>query len=517
MNNEQPMMEQINLPGLQNGSDIRGVAVQGIEGENVNLTPAIVEKIAIAFVVWLSKKTEKSQHSLSIAVGRDSRISGPALLDSFIHGIRSTGASVINCGIASTPAMFMGIVFDDTLFDGSAMLTASHLPFNRNGIKLFSASGGLEKQNITEILQFAEEGIAPFKVPAGNLEHFNLLDRYSKFLVETIRRAVNHPSNYEKPLSGFKIIVDAGNGAGGFFVNSVLEPLGADTTGSQFLDPDGMFPNHIPNPEDENAMASIEKAVVENKADLGIIFDTDVDRAAAVDHKGKGINRNNLIALIGAIILEEHPRTCIVTDSITSEGLSYFIEKNLQGIHYRYKRGYKNVINEAIRLNGEGIECWIAIETSGHAALKENYFLDDGAFLITKLLIKAAKLKLEGNKKLTDLIASLRIPKESKEFRFKIKNPDFKPYGTQIIADLKKYVAAVPGWHIVPKTFEGLRISCDKNSGTGWFLLRLSLHDPEIPLNIESDIQGGIKQIIEKLSPFFNHYKELELGAFLQY
>ena len=202
-------------------------------------------------------------------------------------------------------------------------------------------------------------------------------------------------------------------------------------------------------------MLFIEKAVLANNADLGIIFDTDVDRAAAVDHKGNGFNRNTLIALISAIILEEHPRTCIVTDSITSDGLSYFIEKNLQGFHYRFKRGYKNVINEAIRLNKDGIECWIAIETSGHAALKENYFLDDGAFLVTKLLIKAAKLKLEGSKKLTDLIASLRMPKESKEFRFKIKNGDFKAYGSNLLAGFEQYVATVPGWLIVPKKLRG--------------------------------------------------------------
>jgi phosphomannomutase len=510
------MMEQTNLLELQNGSDIRGVAVKGIEGENVNLTPVIAEKIAIAFVEWLSKKIDKTHHSLRIAVGRDSRITGPSLLDSFVRGIRSTGASAINCGLSSTPAMFMGIVFGDTHFDGSAMLTASHLPFNRNGIKLFSPSGGLEKQDITEILKLAEEVKEPFKEPTGHLENFNLLDRYSKFLVETIRKGVNHTSNYEKPLTGFKIVVDAGNGAGGFFVHKVLEPLGADTSGSQFLDPDGMFPNHIPNPEDETAMAFIEKAVVTNNADLGIIFDTDVDRAAAVDHNGNGINRNNLIALISAIILDEHPNSYIVTDSITSDGLTEFINKELKGIHHRFKRGYKNVINEAIRLNNEGKECWIAIETSGHAALKENYFLDDGAFIITKLLIKAAKLKWSTNRNLTDLITSLRIPKESKEFRFKIKNPEFKLYGNKIITALENYVATIPGWQIAPANYEGIRISCDKNSGSGWFLLRLSLHDPVIPLNIESDTEGGIKLIVKNLLPFFTGYSDLELGTFQQ-
>ncbi|BAT96795.1 hypothetical protein VIGAN_09009800 [Vigna angularis var. angularis] len=97
-------------------------------------------------------------------------------------------------------------------------------------------------------------------------------------------------------------------------------------------------------------MKAITQAVLDNKADLGIIFDTDVDRSAAVDFTGREFNRNRLIALMAAIVLEEHPGTTIVTDSVTSDGLTTFIEKKLGGKHHRFKRGYKNVIDEAIRL-----------------------------------------------------------------------------------------------------------------------------------------------------------------------
>lgn len=188
-----------------------------------------------------------------------------------------------------------------------------------------------------------------------------------------------------------KIIVDAGNGSGGFYAEKVLKNLGADVEGSQFLDPDGMFPNHIPNPENKEAMDSISKATVNSNADLGIIFDTDVDRAAIVDSKGMEINKNSLIALISNIVLRENPGSTIVTDSVTSIGLNEYISEH-GGVHHRFKRGYKNVINEAIRLNNEGISAPLAIETSGHAALKENYFLDDGAYLVSKIIINAAKM-----------------------------------------------------------------------------------------------------------------------------
>lgn len=239
--------------------------------------------------------------------------------------------------------------------------------------------------------------------------------------------------DYEHPLKGFKIVVDAGNGAGGFYADKVLSVLGADTTGSRYLEPDGMFPNHIPNPEDATAMASICEAVKEANADLGVIFDTDVDRGGAVDNKGNEINRNRLVAVAAAIALEGNEGGTVVTDSITSSGLKEFIEDTLGGQHYRYRRGYKNVIDKALELNAQGINCPLAIETSGHAAMKENYFLDDGAYLCTKIIIKAAQLRKEG-KELDELTAALKEPVESKEVRFKILEPDFKACGEKSLA-----------------------------------------------------------------------------------
>ena len=303
------------------------------------------------------------------------------------------------------------------------------------------------------------------------------------------------------------MVVDAGNGAGGFYVDDVLKPLGADTEGSQFLDPDGRFPNHIPNPENPVAMKFICDKVKAVNADFGIIFDTDVDRAGAVDDLGEEINRNKLIALISAILLEEKGGAYIVTDSITSDGLAEFIAKK-GGVHHRFKRGYKNVINEAVRLNKEGKYCPLAIETSGHAALQENYFLDDGAYLVTRLLVKMAKLKGE-NKKLRDLIAALKLPEESAEIRMGFKaDVDFKEYGKGVIADLEQHAVA-NGWKIAPSNYEGIRISFGAGEGDGWFLLRMSLHDPIMPLNIESDVKGGNLIIAKKLLEFLNKYDGL--------
>jgi phosphomannomutase len=507
-------MENFNWGQLQNGSDIRGVALEGVPSEQVNLTPAIVTILGQAFATWLASKVNKPSAELSIAIGRDSRLSGPALMQAVAAGITSLGSHVYNFELASTPAMFMSTITPDFECDGAIMLTASHLPFNRNGLKFFTAQGGLQKKDITEILTLATANSFVVADAPGQITARDFMSVYAQQLVAKIRTGVNHPANFEQPLAGLKIVLDAGNGAGGFYVDRVLQPLGADTTGSQFLEPDGTFPNHIPNPEDPIAIQSICQAVLENKADFGIIFDTDVDRSAAVDHTGKELNRNRLIALLAAIVLQKHPGTTIVTDSITSDGLKKFIEQDLQGKHHRYMRGYRNVIDESIRLNQAGQESWLAIETSGHGAFKENYFLDDGAYSISKLLIELAKSQLAG-KSLPDLIANLPEPIESREFRIKILANDFKAYGNRVIEQLQGFAAGQPDWQIVPNNYEGIRISCSADSENGWCLLRLSLHDPVMPLNIESNVPGGVDQIRDQLLVFLQNMESLDVSSML--
>ncbi|MDJ0729969.1 MAG: phosphomannomutase/phosphoglucomutase [Crocosphaera sp.] len=506
-------MQKFDWKKLQNGSDIRGVALEGIADETVNLTPEVAKILGQAFISWLGKKLAKNPSELTISLGRDSRLSGPSLLSAVTEGISLLGSTVYDFGIASTPAMFMSTISPELSCDGAIMLTASHLPFNRNGLKFFTKEGGLNKGDITEILSLAEKNDFPTAIEKGSIKNYDFITVYAEGLVKKVREGVNHLDNFEQPLKGLKIIVDAGNGAGGFYAEKVLKPLGADTEGSQFLDPDGTFPNHIPNPENEEAMQSICQAVIDNKADFGIIFDTDVDRGAAVDNFGKELNRNRLIALISAVILQEHPGSAIVTDSITSDGLTTFIEEELKGVHHRFKRGYKNVINESIRLNEEGQESWLAIETSGHGAMKENYFLDDGAYLVTKLLIELAKCKQQG-KNLTDLITKLQEPKESKEFRLKINTESFKDYGNQVIEKLKEFTTTQENWQLVPNNYEGVRISCQSSDENGWLLLRLSLHDPVIPINIESNVSGGVNKMATKLLDFLKGFDGLDLTVF---
>lgn len=494
----------MDLKALQNGSDIRGIAITTENGE-ANLTPEAVAAISKGLVSWLRSSNEAAFQAgkLKVGIGHDSRLSGPDMQRVLVDSLVQQGIDVIDFGLATTPAMFMATQFPEFACDASVMLTASHLPYYFNGIKVFSGKGGAEKSDIFYILTHTDDNNNGRQ---GQVVKADLITPYAADMVKKIRKGMH--TSAEHPLKDMKIIVDAGNGAGGFFAEKVLAVLGADTSGSQFLEPDGHFPNHIPNPDNKAAMASIQAAVLREQADLGVIFDTDVDRSAVVAKNGEVINRNNLIAVLSSIALSEHPGTRIVTNSPTTNHLKKFIEAK-GGIQVRYISGYRNVINKAIELNAAGLDCQLAIETSGHAAFKENYFLDDGAYVIAKILMLLPKLKEEG-RSIDELIEELQQPAETIEFRFKLAGKNFRELGEKVIAELPGYLKGKGGFVLDPENEEGIRFSVEEPYGSGWFLLRMSLHEPLLVLQVENDIEGSNRKVLTALEPFFAAFEGVD-------
>lgn len=495
-----------NLFSLKSGSDVRGRAA----GENAAVTPEVVALIGGAFVRWLKARGVASPR---IALGRDSRVTGEALLTACAAGCARAGAAVESYDMCTTPAMYMSLITPGFSCDGAIMMTASHHPWDRNGMKFFTKAGGVEAAGLDEILAIAQRGEGEACKAPLPVQRRAFLPVYCDQLSARVRKGLE--TDAKAPLSGLHVVVDAGNGAGGFYAE-LLRTLGADVSGSQFLTPDGMFPNHVPNPENADAMRAVSAATLGARADLGVIFDADCDRAAIVDAKGREINRNRLIALISAILLEKHPGATIVTDSVTSTGLARFIQAH-GGTHYRFKRGYRNVIDEAQRLCAAGVDCPLAIETSGHAALRENHFLDDGMYLVTVLICEAMRLKAAGQT-LSDLLSGLSEPVESAEIRLSITAQDFRAAGSAVISAVEEHAHAA-GWHIAPDNREGVRISFDIGGGVenGWFLLRLSVHDPVLPLNLESDVAGGVKRMAALLLEVLSHAEGVDVSPLQEF
>lgn len=495
-----------NLMHLKSGTDIRGVAT-AVKGKEVELTDSRLMSITAAFVEFLKEKLGKEQ--LTVTVGYDSRVSSAHISKTVSETLMSLGVKVYDCGLSSTPSMFMSVI--NFGVDAAVEITASHLPMEMNGLKFFTRSGGFSGDDINNILKAAQENPYGFSAETCEPEKLDNMDKYCKDLCEMIKKSVN-AENYDKPLKNLKIVVDAGNGVGAFYAEKVLEVLGADTHGSRYLEPDGTFPNHIPNPENATAMESICEAVKESSADLGVIFDTDCDRAACVDKNANEINRNKLVALASYIALKNNDDGVIVTDSVTSDGLNEFIEKSLGGVHHRFKRGYKNVIDEAIRLQKDEGKCApLAIETSGHAAFAENYYLDDGAYLITKIIIEAAKLA-EENKTIDSVIKDLKTPAEEREVRFTVNLSDFREYGMTVINDFKALCEKNEGITVAPANYEGVRVNFDGKSGDGWQLLRMSVHEPILVLNCESNTVGGVRKMLEFFYAFISKYENLDIS-----
>ncbi len=476
---------------LRSGSDILGVA-SGTSEAKAALTRDVAERVGYAFALWLAKDLGTTADKLTIAVGRDPRLSGEGLMQAVIHGLTIADCDVLDCGLCATPAMFQTTLMPEAGADGAVMVTAAHHPWHMNGFKLIGRARGLRSLDIDEILEMAHSVELPQRLVTG----LDFLSVYKQMLGDMVRREL--ATDVQCPLLGLHVVVDASSGSGGFYAD-LLEELGAEVTGSINLLPDGHFPSHVPGVEDKAALEALSKAVTANTADVGVLLDAGCDRATLVDETGQPIHKNRLIALIAAILLEESPGATIVTDSVTSTGLQRFITE-WGGLHYRFKRGYRDVIDEAIRLNDEGIDCPLAIETSGHAAFRENHFLDDGMYLVTRILCEALRLKREGLT-LGSLIAELSEPVESLEIRLKILPDDTLEAAQSVIETVLSHTLDNPAWRLAMDNREGVRITLDLGGETAnaWFMLRLSVHDPVMPLNAESDVPGGIKRMLLEL------------------
>ena len=210
--------------------------------------------------------------------------------------------------------------------------------------------------------------------------------------------------------------------------------------------------------------------------------------------------------MLSEILLKEHSSGIIVTDSVTSAGLKEFIESR-GGIHHRFQRGYKNVINESIRLNNEGKYSPLAIETSGHAAFKENYFLDDGAYMAARLLIQLVESREKGIE-FTDVLNELSEPTEEIEIRIPIKDKDFRAYGEKIVENFREYAGKKEDWSLESPNYEGVRVNVGQKS---WFLIRVSLHEPLLCINIETEKERMGNEILEELKDYLKKYEKMEI------
>ena len=488
---------------LQDGNRITGTARETDGAAGAELSKEAAGRIAGAFCYVLSQKVQKNPVMLNVAVGCDPRLSGAELKEGVMEAIGLWGANGFDAGLAASPAMFMSTVLPQFEIDGAVMITAGELPPGYNGFRFFTAKGSFDEEDVAEVLRLA----ARYTFIGGPHEEqaLSLMPFYAAYLRQMITQGLADMPGY---LSGMHIVVDGGSGSAGFLAEKVLKPLGADISGSYGLEPDGSFPGRGADPCSGDALEGLCRAVRESGADLGIAFDAGCEKAAAASPGGVPIARNEMIALAAAIAADDCPGGTVVTDSVTSKELASFLEKKLKLRQLRFRSGSADLIRKAQELCAEGENAFLAAETTGMTACRDNSFVEDGIFLAVQIIINAARLRAKG-KDISALLNGLKSPAESRELKLKITAEDFRHYGTGVLEDLEKWAEYSDGIDVVRPNYEGVRVSFNYSGVTGWFQMRLSPREPVMLLSIESE-EGGADIAAAGIGRFLEDYRKIE-------
>ena len=258
--------------------------VRGIYPETIN--EEIAEKIGLAFVNKFNLK--------KVAIGRDGRISSPALEKALTTGIISGGADVVHLGIVSTDMVYFASAAYG--FDGAINVTASHNPKENNGFKfiLKDAVAVSGDEGLFAMRDMIKEGVLKKSENLGTESNKEIYDDFVKKILSLVEISKIKP---------FKVVVDAGNGVAGFIIEKLYKDLPVEII-PLYFEIDGNFPNHQPSPIEEKNLTDLKKKVLDEKADLGMAFDGDGDRIFLVDEKGESVSATAMTAMIAKKILE---------------------------------------------------------------------------------------------------------------------------------------------------------------------------------------------------------------------
>ena len=365
------MSQEITLDRLQKlikAYDVRGI-VPGELDENISF------QIGQAFVVAL--KLRKSEGGCGqVVIAHDMRPSGPALVQSFANGIKAQGVDVLHMGLASTDGLYFATGF---LNIAGAMFTASHNPAQYNGIKLAKAGAAPVGQDsgLKEITQLVLKGVSPYEGVKGKDSERDLNSEYVKYL---------HSLVDLKAVRKLKVVIDAGNGMGGFSVPKVFDNSNIEIV-TMYFELDGTFPNHEANPIEPANLVDLQKRVVAEKADLGIAFDGDADRAFFVDENGVSISPSAITALIAKRELKREPGAVIIHNLITSRSVAEVVSEN-GGTAIKTRVGHsfiKQVMKDTNAIFGG--------EHSGHFYFRDFWFADSGMLAALHVLSALGETK----------------------------------------------------------------------------------------------------------------------------
>jgi phosphomannomutase/phosphoglucomutase len=463
--------------------DIRGLADTDLTNENVYL-------LGRAYAT-LIRRLEKSKRKLTVAVGRDVRLSSPRVNKHFIKGILDSGVNVIDIGVVPIEVSYFSVPYLEV--PGSVMITASHNPKQWNGFKPLVGLLNMAPDDIQEMRRIAEEN--DFLKGKGKLTNRNITNEYIEMIKADIRlggkkwhrmtskfglckalEKVKDMNLKSKPYNGLKIITDTGNGAVGDIAKRIYQGLGAKVTTIN-VKRDGNFPNHIPDTFGWEAQKDIIRAMKKTRYDAGLLFDGDGDRLQTFTSTVRNPEGDLLLCLLVEPILEEFPGAKVVYEINCSKAVADHI-RSLGGIPIEWYVGHT-----IIRLKLFKEKAPIGGEISGHIYYYDNYLFDDAIFAGAKLLDKLAKSQEDLDQMLDRLPQYIISPQ--------LRYPTDEEEKNKVLEAVKRNYKK-RGFEIDEK--EGAKIIF--RNLNGWYLVRGSNTNPEITFKAEAKTKKGYNKII---------------------
>lgn len=444
--------------------DIRGV----YNGEFDN---TFAYELGKAFVTYLA---DSGTSSPTITIGHDARLSCPDIVQNLSKGIRECGGNVIQLGLVTTPVCYFSTFVIDKV-DGAIMVTGSHNPPEYNGFKISKGQWTIFGEEIQKLKHIIAE--KRFLSGKGTERVYDIKPEYY--------------ARYKKEFSNLKpikVVLDCGNGAAGSILRGLYNAVGLDPI-ILFEEPNGLFPNHHPDPTVEKNLVALKQKVIETGAVCGIGFDGDADRIGVVDHTGKMLYGDELMVVISRAILEKTKGAKIIGDVKCSDRM-YTDIKNQGGVPIMWKTGHslvkEKIKNEKAPFGGE---------MSGHIFFADrNYGYDDAPYAGLRLI----EILSQSGKTIPQLLEGLPPAFNTPEIR--IDTTEEKKL--LIVKKMIEAFPSKPGADYRVDLTDGIRLSFED----GWALCRSSNTQPVLVVRFESNTAAGLKRIQDRVEAVVNQY-----------
>ncbi|MGE5799815.1 MAG: phosphomannomutase/phosphoglucomutase [Syntrophaceae bacterium] len=442
--------------------DVRGLVER-------DLTPDLVVKLGRAVGTYAA-----SHGVTAMTLGRDCRLSSGGLSDAMKEGLLSTGLDVIDIGTCATPILYFSVRHLKT--GGGVMVTGSHNPPEFNGFKICVGPDTIYGGEIQKLREIIESGA--FRSGSGRASNVDITVAYLDYI---------HANVKVRP--GLRVVLDGGNGVGGYFAAPLFERFGCDLT-CLYEEMDGRFPNHHPDPTVPENLRDLIARVRQTKADVGIAFDGDADRIGVVTDEGEILWGDELLLLFSRFILKERPGAAIIGEVKCSQRLYDDIAAH-GGKPIMWKAGHS-----LIKGKMKEEKAVLAGEMSGHLFFADRYFgYDDAIYAAARLL----EILSETGQKLSDILAD--VPRTVTTPEIRIDCPD------EIKFDVVRDVTEIfrRDYRIIDT--DGVRILFPD----GWGLIRASNTQPVLVLRFESSTKqdlASMRTLVEKeLSRVVSRYR----------